>query len=273
MTSHARVLGAEALGTTIVILSGPGTAVLVGGWSQGPLLITLGFGLGLAVATVLVGPRSGAQLNPAVTLGLLIGHRIDGKVAAVAWIGQVLGAAMGGGAILAIAAARSGFERGALFSNGWGDASPGGYDWPGVVILEVAMTALVVLTMLTLVADHRPWSVRATVMGAAMTVVAVLSGPVSQVGANPARSLATAVYADPDTSAMGMVWLFLLLPIAGAVLGVVLWLMIAEERLEQTGLFLPPVAEARDLADRVVERAVEVVDDVVEHAGHVDDNR
>ena len=273
MPSHARILGAEALGTAILILTGPGTALLLDDRGDETLAIAVGFGLGFAIATILVGPRSGAQINPAVTLALLVAHRIDGKVAAVSWIGQLIGAATGGAGVVAVAASRPGFERAALSSNGWGDLSPGGFDWPGVALLDVVTTAVVVVVVLTLISDRRSWPVRALVMGITMAGVAVITAPVSMVGANPARSIATALYASTDSQAMGMIWLFLLTSIPATVLGVVLWLMIADERLENTGLFLPPVAQARDLADHVVERAVDAVDDVVDHAGRVDENR
>jgi aquaporin Z len=270
MTNHARILGAETLGTTLLMIGGPG-AVILGGAQ--PATAALSFGLTLVMVTALIGPRSGAHVNPAITLGMLIAKRIDGQQAAMAWIGQVVGAALGGGIVLAAANARPDFTRGTFFSNGWGDLSFGGYDWPGVLVVEFVVSALMVLVALTLAADHHGWGMRSLMMGATMAVVALVSFSVANVGANPARSFGTAIYSATDTSALGMLWMFLLVPLAGAIVGVALWLMIDDTRLEQTGLFLPPLAQTRDIADRMVGDVVETVDEVIERAGRVDEER
>lgn len=270
MQNDARILGAETLGTTLFMIGAPGAVIL-----GAPVLgaTALAFGLSVMVATAVVGPRSGAHINPAITLGMLIARRVDGKHAAMAWIGQVIGAVLGGAIVLAVANSQPGFERGTFFANGWGDMSLGGYDWPGVLIAEFVFSALVVLVALTLAGDRHGWGMRSLVMGATVGAIALVTLPVTNVGANPARSFGTAIFSSTDTSALGMLWLFLLVPLAGAVAGVALWLMIDDTRLEQTGLFLPPIAQARDLADHMVEEVVEAVDEVVERAGQVDENR
>lgn len=233
----------------------------------------LAFGLTLLFVTAVLGPRSGAQVNPAVTLAMLLARRIDGQQAAMAWIGQVVGAVLGGGIVLAAAESRPGFERGTFFANGWGDLSLGGYDWPGVLIIEFASSVILVLVVLTLAADRINWLLRSLVIGGTMAVIALVSFQVTNVGGNPARSFGTAIFASTDSSALGMLAPFLLVPLAGSVAGVALWLMIDDTRLEQTGLFLPPLARTRDIADHVVGDVVETVDDVVARAGRVDDDR
>lgn len=265
-----RLNGAETLGTTLLMIGAPGAVIL-----GAPVLgaTALAFGLSVMVATVVVGPRSGAHINPAITLGMLIARRIDGKHAAMAWIGQVIGAALGGAVVLTVANSQPGFERGTFFANGWGDVSLGGYDWPGVLIAEFVFSALLVLVALTLAGDRHSWGMRGLVMGATTGVVALVTLPVTNVGSNPARSFGTAIFASTDSQALGMLWLFLLVPLAGAVAGVALWLMIDDTRLEQTGLFLAPLAQARNLADHMVEEVVEAVDVVVERAGQVNEDR
>jgi aquaporin Z len=270
MQNHARLLGAETLGTTLVMLGGPGSVVLGGAQTA---VAALAFGLTLLIVTAVLGPRSGAQVNPAVTLAMLLARRIDGQQAAMAWIGQCVGAVVGGGIVLAAARSQPGFQRGTFFSNGWGDVSLGGFDWPGVVIVEFVTSVVLVLVVLTLAADRHGWAMRSIVVGATMAAIAMVSLPVTNVGANPARSFGSAVFASTDTSALGMVWPFLLVPLAGSITGVALWLMIDDTRLEQTGLFMPPLARTRDIADGVVGDVVETVDEVVERAGRVDDDR
>ncbi len=264
------MMGAEFLGTALILIGGPG-AVILGGLQ--PTAAALSFGLTLAMVTAVIGPRSGAQVNPAITLALLLARRVDGQQAAAAWIGQVLGAALGGGVILSAARSQPDFERGTFFANGWGEASVGGYDWPGVLIVEFVVSIVVVVVALTLASDRHGWGVRSLVMGVTMGAVALVSLAVTNVGGNPARSFGTAIFASADTSALGMLWMFLLVPLAGAVAGVAVWLMIDDTRLEQTGLFLPPLAQTRDIADRVVGDVVETVDEVIERAGRVDDER
>ena len=270
MKNHARLLGAETVGTALLMIGGPGSAVLGG---LHPVATPLAFGLTLVLVTAVLGPRSGAQVNPAVTLGLLLARRLDGQQAAMAWIGQTVGAVVGGGLVLAAATSRPDFERGVFFSNGWGSVSPGGYDWPGVFIIEFVVSVVLVTAVLTVASDRHGWATRALVLGATTGLIALVSLPVTSVGANPARSFGTAVFASSDTSALGMLLPFLLIPMAGSIAGVAVWLMIDDTRLEQTGLFLAPLARTRDIADRVVGDVVETVDEVVERAGRVEDDR
>lgn len=270
MANHARMLGAETLGTALLMIGGPG-AVILGGFDT--VTAAMSFGLTLVLVTAVLGPRSGAHVNPAITLAMLLARRVDGQQAVMAWLGQIVGAVVGGGVVLAVATSRPEFQRGTFFANGWGDLSPAGFDWPGVVVLELVVSAVLVTVALTLASDRHGWGIRAVIMGATMAVVALVAFPVSNVGGNPARSFGSAIFASTDTSALGMVWVFLLVPFAGSLVGTALWLMIDDTRLEQTGLFTPPLAQARDLADQLVEEVVDTVDDVVERAGRVDNDR
>ncbi len=264
------MLGSEMLGTALLMIGGPG-AVILGGVDT--VTAAMSFGLTLAMVTAVLGPRSGAHVNPAITLAMLLARRTDGQQAVMAWMGQIAGAVVGGGVVLAAATSRPEFQRGSFFSNGWGDLSPAAYDWPGVLVVEFVVSVMLVTVALTLASDRHGWGLRGVVMGATMAVVALISLPVHNVGGNPARSFGSAIYASTDTSALGMVWMFLLVPFAGSLVGTALWLMIDDTRLEQTGLFTPPLAQARDLADQLVEEVVETVDDVVQRAGRVDHDR
>ncbi len=265
MQNDARILGAETLGTTIVLLGGPGAMILQP--SINVLGVAVAFGFTVLVVTFLIGPISGAHVNPAVTMGMLIGHRVNGRHAAMAWIGQVLGAVIGGAIVLAIASSLEGWERGSFAANGWAELSPGGYGLGAAIVVEFVFTALVVVV--TLVASRRGpgTGITAAAVGFTYAVVCLVTLSVDNFGVNPARSLGTAIYAELSSDALQQLALFIVVPLLGAVLGVVLWLMIDETRLEGTGLFFPGVAAMRDLVDHVVDEAVGAVDHAVEHAG------
>lgn len=272
MQNDARILGAETLGTAVLLIGGPGAAILAGEYI-GVAGVAAAFGLTLLVMAYVIGPVSGCHINPAVTLAMLVAKKVNGKHAAMAWIGQVVGAAIGGAVILLIANGQSGFERGSFAANGWGDLSPGGYNIAAAVGVELVFTALLVLAVLATTARKFAPGMAGLTVGATLALIHLVTIPVTNTSVNPARSFGTAIYADPSTSALSQLWLFLLVPMAGAVLGVVLWLMIDETRLEETGLFVPPLAQARDMADHVIEEAVEAVEEAVDRAGQVDDDR
>jgi aquaporin Z len=265
MQNDARILGAETLGTTVLLLGGPGAMILQ------PSISTLGvavaFGFTVLVVTFLIGPISGAHVNPAVTLGMLIGHRVNGRHAAMAWIGQVLGAVVGGAIVLAIASSLEGWDRGSFAANGWAQLSPEGYGIGAAIVVEFVFTALVVVVALVASRRGTGSGITAAAVGFTYAAVCLVTLSVDNFGVNPARSLGTALYAELSSDALQQLALFIVVPLFGAVLGVVLWLMIDETRLEGTGLFFPGVAAMRDLADHVVDEAVGAVDHAVEHAG------
>jgi aquaporin Z len=272
MQNHSRILGAETLGTAVLMLGGPGSAILAGD-RIGVLGVSLAFGFSLLIMAYVIGPVSGCHINPAVTLGLLVAKKVDGKHAAMAWIGQVIGAALGGGIILAITSGLNGFERGRFAANGWAELSPGGFGWGSAVIVEVVFTALLVLVVLATTGTKFAPAMGGLTVGITLALIHLVTIPVDNTSVNPARSFGTAIFADSSTDALEQLWVFILFPLVGALLAVLLWLMIDDTKLEATGLFVPPLAQARDIADHVVEGAVGAVDHVVEKAGQVDDDQ
>lgn len=270
MQNDARILGAETLGTAVLMLGGPGSAILAGDYI-GVLGVALAFGFSLLVMAYVIGPVSGCHINPAVTLAMLVSKKVDGKHAAMAWIGQVIGAALGGAIILIIAAGLDTFERGSFAANGWGDLSPSGFGWGSAVAVEIVFTALLVLVVLATTSRSFAPGMGGLSVGITLALIHLVTIPVDNTSVNPARSFGTAIFAESSTSALEQLWVFILFPLVGALLGVVLWLMIDDTRLEETGLFVPPLAQARDLADHVVDEAVEAVEGAVDRAGRVED--
>ena len=119
MQNNARILGAEALGTAVLMMGGPGTAILMPDFPGKQLAVALAFGFSLLIMAYVIGPISGCHINPAVTLGMWLARKVNGAHAFFAVIGQVLGAAIGGFVIWGIARGLDGFQRGSFASNGW----------------------------------------------------------------------------------------------------------------------------------------------------------
>jgi aquaporin Z len=272
MQNDSRILGAETLGTAVLMLGGPGSAILAAEYI-GVFGVSIAFGLSLLIMAYVIGPVSGCHINPAVTLGLLVAKKINGKHAAMAWIGQIIGAAIGGAIILAIASGLDGFQRGNFAANGWGETlSPGGYGWVAAAITEVVFTAILVLVVLGTTSKKFAPGMGGLTAGVTLALIHLVTIPVDNTSVNPARSFGAAIFADQSTGALEQLWLFILFPLVGALLGVMLWLMIDDARLEETGLFVPPLAQARDIADHALEGAVGKVEGAVDRAGKVEDD-
>jgi aquaporin Z len=268
MTAHAtlppqqngRILAAELFGTAVLIIGGPGTAILAPGLGQ--LGVALAFGVSLAVVTYMIGHVSGAHVNPAVTLGLLIARKVDGAHAVFALIGQLLGGVAGAAIVYGIATGRPEFERGQFAANLWSGPYMG---LGATIVAEVVLTAvLVVVALIGHRAGHRVPGSSGLVAGLAFALVYLVSIPVDNGGANPVRSIATAIFADTSTGALEQLWAFVVFPLIGAVVGVIIWLVIDDSRVEDTLLTeIPGVTEVRDVLDDVADEAVDTVEDTL----------
>ncbi|MEX0663623.1 MAG: aquaporin [Acidimicrobiia bacterium] len=235
MSQRGRVFVAEAVGTAILVLGGPGTAIFAGG-SVGTLGVALAFGLSLLVAVYLIGAISGCHINPAVTLGMWFTKRTT--TADVPWYlgGQVVGAAVASGLIWAIVrtgenAAAVG-TRSDLFSgasNGYGSHSPAGYDLGAVMIAEVVFTAVLVLVVLGVTRSSVPAGFAAIPIGLTLALVHLISIPIDNTSVNPARSLATAIFAKGF--AFEQLWVFIVFPAIGGLIGALGWQVLAGEKL------------------------------------------
>lgn len=260
--NNGRILAAELVGTLVLMLGGPGVAILLptlgllpeGDASTGAgllklLIISLGFGFSFLIMCYVIGPISGCHINPAVTLGMLLARKIDMVHAVYAWIGQIFGAVGGGAIIYGIASGRDEFRRGQFDANLW----TGKYFGLGsTIVTEVLLTGLFVMVVLFTTTKNFAPGMGGLVAGITLTLIHMISIPVDNTSVNPARSLGTALFADKHTDALQQLWAFIVFPLLGAVVGVIAWLVLDDSRLEDTALAeLPGASELRDVLEHI----------------------
>lgn len=211
-----RILIAELVGTCVLMLGGPGTAIIAGG-DIGLLGIALGFGLSLAVMAYVIGPISGCHINPAVTLGLFLGKKIDKAHAVAAVIGQLVGAALGGAIIAVIVSGRDG-GRGQFAANLYKEEF--GYLGLGpAIVVEIVFTALLVFVVLFTTTRGFAPGFGGLVAGLTLAVIHFATIPVDNTSVNPARSIGAAIFADGSFDALQQLWAFIIFPLVGAAAG------------------------------------------------------
>ncbi|MCU1392612.1 MAG: permease, glycerol uptake facilitator [Ilumatobacteraceae bacterium] len=259
MQNNARILGAEAFGTAVLMMGGPGTAILMPASDIKVPTVALAFGLSLLVMAYTIGPISGCHINPAVTLGMWMTKKVNGAHAMFAVIGQLIGAAVGGFIIWGIARGVDGYTRGSFASNGYKTHSPGGYGLGSAIIVEIVFTALLVTVVLFTTSRKYSIGFGGLVAGFTLTLIHLITIPIDNTSVNPARSFGAAIFADSKSDALNQLWVFIVFPLVGAVLGVFLWLMIDDSRLEDTLLDVKPLEAIRDAADHVIDKAVDSV--------------
>ena len=224
-----RIGVAELIGTFVLVIGGPGTAVLAtGGFfrtgSVEVLGVALAFGLSLLAMAYAIGNISGCHINPAVTLGLVLGGKVPLRRVPAYVIGQFAGAAAGGAVIWAIASGAPGvFDPSTrnFAVNGWGNLSPGHFNFGAMAVTEIVMTAILVFVVLS--TTHRKFSPAAggLAVGLTLTLIHLISIPIDNTSVNPARSFAMAIFAGGD--ALEQLWAFIVFPLLGAVLGLGAW--------------------------------------------------
>jgi aquaporin Z len=274
--NNGRILAAELFGTLVLMLGGPGLAILLP--ATGGLLpdadatvvsglirlaiISLGFGVSLMVMVAVIGPISGCHINPAVTLGLLLARKISGVHAVFAVIGQVIGGLGGATIIYGIASGRDDFRRGQFAANLWSGKY---YGLGATIVTEILLTALLVVVVLFITTRRMTPGTSAVIAGATLTLIHFIAIPIDNASVNPIRSLATALYAESGFEALQQVWAFILFPLIGAVVGVIVWLVLDDARLEDTVLAeVPGMEAARDALDKVADEVVDTVEDSVD---------
>lgn len=211
-------LAAEFIGTFWLVLGGCGSAVLAcnfPGAGIGFLGVALAFGLTVVTMAYAVGHISGAHFNPAVSVGLWMGGRFDGKDLIPYIISQVLGGILAA-AVLYVIATGNGSEIGSFASNGYGAQSPGKYSMVAALVCEVVMTFIFLLVILGATDDRAPKGFAGLAIGLSLTLIHLISIPVTNTSVNPARSTSQALFVGGE--AMGQLWLFWVAPIAGAIL-------------------------------------------------------
>jgi len=217
--------GAEFVGTFWLVLGGCGSAVLAAAFPNvgiGLLGVSLAFGLTLMTMAFAIGHISGCHINPAVSIGLWAGGRFPAKEILPYAIAQLLGGVVAGGVLYVIASGQAGFDLSAGFaSNGYGAHSPGGYTLLAALVCEVVMTMMFLLIILGATDKRAPQGFAPIAIGLGLTLIHLISIPVTNTSVNPARSTGVALFVGDW--AMGQLWLFWVAPIVGAILGAVVY--------------------------------------------------
>jgi aquaporin Z len=228
MNTNMKQYGAEFFGTFWLVLGGCGSAVLAAGVPQfgiGFMGVSLAFGLTVLTMAYAIGHISGCHLNPAVSVGLWASGRFPANKLLPYIVAQVAGGVVAGGVLFLIASGKAGFDVSAGFaSNGYGEHSPGGYSLLAALVTEVVMTMMFLLIILGATSKRAPAGFAPLAIGLGLTLIHLISIPVTNTSVNPARSTAVALYVGDW--AVGQLWLFWLAPIVGALLGAAVYRMI-----------------------------------------------
>lgn len=226
-----RKFTAEAVGTFWLVFGGCGSAVLAAGYPElgiGFAGVSLAFGLTVMTMAYAVGHVSGGHFNPAVSLGLALAGRFSWRELPLYWLAQLAGAVLAAAMLLAVASGKSGWSPGGFASNGFADLSPGGYSITAALLVEVILTAGFLLVILGSTSARAPQGFAPIAIGLALTLIHLVSIPVTNTSVNPARSTGVALFAE--TAALSQLWLFWLAPLAGAAIGAIIWrLMLAAD--------------------------------------------
>jgi len=214
-------VGAEFMGTFWLVLGGCGSVVLAAAFPNvgiGLLGVALAFGLTVLTMAFAIGHISGCHLNPAVSIGLWAGGRFPAKDLLPYIVAQILGAIVAGGVLFIIASGKAGFDVSAGFaSNGYAEHSPGGYSLLACIVSEVIMTMMFLLIIMGATDKRAPQGFAPIAIGLGLTLIHLISIPVTNTSVNPARSTGVALYVGGW--AIAQLWLFWVAPIVGAILG------------------------------------------------------
>ncbi|ABS13702.1 MULTISPECIES: aquaporin Z [Brucella/Ochrobactrum group] len=217
-------LSAEFFGTFWLVFGGCGSAILAAAFPElgiGFLGVALAFGLTVLTMAYAVGGISGGHFNPAVSLGLMVAGRLPAKDLIPYWVAQVLGAIAAAAVLFLIASGKEGFSAGGLASNGYGELSPGGYSMMAGLLIEVILTAFFLIIILGSTSSLAPAGFAPIAIGLGLTLIHLISIPVTNTSVNPARSTGVALFAD--TAALSQLWLFWVAPLVGAAIGAIIW--------------------------------------------------
>lgn len=219
---------AELIGTFWLVLGGCGSAVLAAGFPQLGIAfagVSLAFGLTVLTMAYAIGHISGCHLNPAVTMGLWAGGRFPAAQVVPYIVMQVIGAVAAAAVLYVIASGQAGWAPGGFASNGYGDLSPGKYSLLAVLVCEVVLTAVFLFVIMGATDSRAPAGFAPIAIGLCLTLIHLISIPVSNTSVNPARSTGVALFAQ--TGALSQLWLFWVAPIIGGVIGAVVYKVVA----------------------------------------------
>ncbi|MCQ4054376.1 aquaporin Z [Aeromonas sp. SG16] len=225
-------VAAEFLGTFWLVLGGCGSAVLAAAFPHvgiGLLGVSLAFGLTVLTMAYAIGHISGCHLNPAVTIGLWAGGRFPASGVLSYIVAQVLGAIAAAAVLYVIASGQAGFDLSAGFaSNGYGEHSPGGYSMIAALVCEAVMTGFFLFVIMGATDSRAPAALAPVAIGLCLTLIHLVSIPVTNTSVNPARSTGVALFVGDW--AIGQLWLFWVAPIVGAILGALAYRLVAAEQ-------------------------------------------
>jgi aquaporin Z len=232
-----RKLLAEFFGTFWLVFCGCGSAVLAAafpGLGIGFYGVALAFGLTVVTMAYAVGGISGGHFNCAVSVGMVVGGRMPASDLAGYIIAQLVGAIVAAAVLYVIASGKAGFVADGFASNGYGDLSPGKYSLLACLVMEMVMTGFFIFVILATTSPKAPAGFAPLAIGLTLTLIHLVSIPVTNTSVNPARSTGAALFAQ--TGAMGQLWLFWVAPIVGAILGALVWKSLFEDRQQPLGV-------------------------------------
>ncbi len=234
-------IAAEFLGTFWLVFCGCGSAVLAAAFPDvgiGLLGVALAFGLTVVTMAYAVGGISGGHFNPAVSVGMVAGGRMPAGELPAYIIAQVVGAVVAAAVLYVIASGKADFSAGGFASNGYGELSPGKYSLLAGMVMEIVMTGFFIFVILAVTSPRNPSPGFAPLaIGLTLTLIHLVSIPVTNTSVNPARSTGAALFAQ--TGALGQLWLFWVAPIVGAIIGALVWRAVFDDPAE-TSLGVAP---------------------------------
>ncbi|HOW30153.1 MAG TPA: aquaporin Z [Bacteroidales bacterium] len=222
---------AEFIGTLWLVLGGCGSAVLAAAYPElgiGFVGVAIAFGLTVVTMAYAIGHISGCHLNPAVSIGLWAGGRFDKKELLPYILAQILGGIAGAGILYIIASGKEGFEIGSFAANGYGEHSPGGYGVLAALVSELVMTFMFLIIILGATHSKAPKYLAGLAIGLGLTLIHLISIPVTNTSVNPARSISQAIFVGGW--AVNQLWLFIVAPVVGALLAGIVYKYISPEK-------------------------------------------
>lgn len=220
---------AEFIGTFWLVFGGCGSAVLAAAFPElgiGFVGVSLAFGLTVLTGAYALGHISGGHFNPAVSVGLWMGGRFEAKELVPYMIAQVLGAVFAAWMLFVIASGQAGFSAGGFASNGFAELSPGKYSMLSALLIEIVLTAIFLIVILGSTDKRAPAGFAPIAIGLALTLIHLISIPITNTSVNPARSTGVAFFAE--TTALSQLWLFWVAPMIGAVIGALIYKVVGK---------------------------------------------
>ncbi len=222
---------AELIGTMVLVLAGCGSAVIAG-YDIHFLGISFAFGLSVLVMVYAIGPISGCHINPAITIAMLVAGKINAKDAVGYIISQIIGAILGAAILFLIASGKVGYDiaKNGLGQNGWGPGYLGEYSMGAAFLAEVVFTCIFLLVIFGATHEKAPAGFAGLAIGLSLTLIHIVVIPITGTSVNPARSIGPALFVGGQ--ALTQLWLFLVAPVAGAILAALLWKFAVEPKAD-----------------------------------------